>query len=350
MRTRPFHPLHTGIPGSLFPTKTMQTNHENGGERTLTVPPSQSGERLDLFLAQEEGFGTRSQIKRAIEGGWIRVDGVEVKPNYRLKGGDLVSVVREEPAEYDLTPEDLPLDIRYEDPHLLVVNKGAGMVVHPAAGNYGGTLVNALLFHCTDLSGIGGAKRPGIVHRLDKDTSGLMVVAKSDEAHTGLARQFKEHLIAKIYRVLVHGDPRKSEGTIDLPIGRHPVDRKKMSTGSKRGKESLTHWRVEERYGIATLLAVRIETGRTHQIRVHLNTIGYPVVGDTIYGNSARRIATVQDSTGQRILKQVHRQALHASELHFRHPITDVPLQFTSELPDDMAQVCAALQQRERNA
>jgi len=316
----------------------------------LTVPSSQSGERLDLFLARQGGLGTRSQIKRAIEGGRIRVGGVTVKPQYRLKSGDLISVARETPEEYDLVPEDLPLDIRYEDAHLLVINKRSGMVVHPAAGNYAGTLVNALLFHCTDLSGIGGVKRPGIVHRLDKNTSGLMVVAKSDEAHVNLARQFKEHRVTKIYRALVHGDPKESEGVIDLPIGRHPVDRKKMSTGSRRGKESLTFWRVEDRYGIATLLAVRIETGRTHQIRVHLNAIGYPVAGDTVYGNSPRRIAMVQDTAARTALMQMRRQALHASELHFRHPITDAPLHCVSELPDDMAQVCAALAQRGNDA
>jgi len=280
----------------------------------------------------------------------IRVGGLDVKPKYPLKSGDLILIVREEPAEYDLAPEELPLDIRYEDAHILVVNKLAGMVVHPAAGNRSGTLVNALLFHCTDLSGIGGVKRPGIVHRLDKNTSGLMVVAKSDPAHANLANQFKEHLITKIYRALVHGNPQGTEGIIDLPIGRHPVDRKKMSTGSKRGKESLTRWRVEQRYGIATLLGVRIETGRTHQIRVHLNAIGYPVVGDTVYGNSKRRIEVVKDNALQVTLRKMHRQALHSSELRFRHPITDNPMHFSSELPDDMAQVCAVLGKGESDA
>ena len=224
------------------------------------------------------------------------------------------------------------------------------MVVHPAAGNYGGTLVNALLFHCTDLSGIGGVKRPGIVHRLDKNTSGLMVVAKSDAAHLGLATQFKEHRVRKIYRVLVHGEPKEPEGVVSLPIGRHPVDRKKMSTGSRRGKDSLTHWQVEERYGIATLLAVRIETGRTHQIRVHMNAIGYPVVGDTVYGNSKKRIVMVPDNAGQTALKQMRRQALHASELSFYHPISGEIRHFSAPLPNDIVRVCTALKERSGHA
>lgn len=329
-------------------TMAMRTTPGDDGTFLLTVPPAQSGERLDVFLSLQ-GLGTRSQIKRGIEGGRIQVGDTTVKPKYRLKNGDLIRVLPEEPEEYDCAPEDLPLDIRYEDPHILVVNKPSGMVVHPAAGNRSGTLVNALLFHCADLSGIGGVKRPGIVHRLDKNTSGLMVVAKSDAAHVNLAKQFKEHLVTKIYRVLVHGDPKEAEGVINLPIGRHPVDRKKMSTGSRRGKESLTRWRVEERYGIATLLGVRIETGRTHQIRVHLNAIGYPVVGDAVYGNSKKRIAMVNDNAGQTALKQMRRQALHSSELSFRHPATGDPLHFSSGLPDDMAQVCAALERRGRD-
>ena len=324
----------------------MQPIPDDDGETILKVPSPQSGERLDIFLSHTGLFGTRSQIKRAIEHGRITVDDAAVKPGYRLKDGDLIRARRAEPVAYDLAPENIPLDICHEDGHLLVVNKPAGMVVHPAAGNPGGTLVNALLFHCADLSGIGGVRRPGIVHRLDKNTSGLMVVAKSDAAHAGLSRQFKEHLVTKIYRVIVHGDPKESEGVVDLPIGRHPVDRKRMSTGSRRGKESLTRWRVEERYGIAALLSVRIETGRTHQIRVHLNAIGYPVVGDAVYGNSKKQIAMVQDNAGQTALKQMRRQALHASELRFHHPITTAPLCFSSPLPDDMARTCAALKER----
>ena len=312
-------------------------------EFKFSVSPAESGKRLDIFLSQREVFVTRSQVKRAIDEGQVQVNGAEPKPACRLKDGDTVIVRREEPKEYDLVPEEIPLDIIYEDGHILVVNKPHGMVVHPAAGNRSGTLVNALLFHCGDLSGIGGVKRPGIVHRLDKNTSGLMVVAKSDEAHIGLAKQFKEHLVKKIYRVLVHGDMKEEEGIINLSIGRHPVDRKKMSTNSRRGKESLTRWSVEERYNIATLLSVRIETGRTHQIRVHLNATGYPVVGDAVYGNSRKRIEAVRDNARQVALRKIRRQALHSSELCFHHPVTGDLMEFSSPLPHDMEMVCGEL-------
>jgi len=307
------------------------------------VSPAESGERLDVFLSGKDVLVTRSQVKRVIDDGQVLVNGAAVKPSCRLKNGDTVMVRMEAPEECALAPEEIPLDIIYEDAHLLVVNKPSGMVVHPAAGNRSGTLVNALLFHCRDLSGIGGIKRPGIVHRLDKNTSGLMVIAKSDEAHTGLAKQFKEHLVKKIYRVLVHGTIKGDEGIIDLSIGRHPVDRKKMSTNSKRGKESLTRWRVEERYTIATLLAVRIETGRTHQIRVHLNATGYPVIGDAVYGNSKKRIEAVKDNLLRVALRRLRRQALHSSELCFHHPVTGDVMDFSSPLPEDMEELCREL-------
>ncbi len=323
----------------------MKNNTTSANNETLIfiVSSAESGDRLDVFLSEKECFVTRSQVKRVIDNGKVQVNGVTVKPSFRLKDGDAVVVRREEPEEYDVVPENLPLDAVYEDAHIIVVNKPHGMVVHPAAGNRNGTLVNALLFHCRDLSGIGGVKRPGIVHRLDKDTSGLMVVAKSDEAHIDLARQFKKHLVRKIYRVLVHGDIREESGVIDLPIGRHPVDRKKMSTGSRKGRESLTRWSVEERYNIATLLSVRIETGRTHQIRVHLNAIGYPVIGDTVYGNSRKRIETIKDTLRKEILRKIRRQALHSSELCFRHPVTGDRMEFSSPLPHDMDLVCREL-------
>ncbi|MBW2631435.1 MAG: RluA family pseudouridine synthase [Deltaproteobacteria bacterium] len=317
-------------------------------ELKFRVSPAESGKRLDIFLSQRDVFVTRSQVKRAIDERQVQVNGVEVKPACRLKNGDMVIVRREKPKECDLVPEEIPLDIIYEDAHILVVNKPHGMVVHPAAGNRSGTLVNALLFHCGDLSGIGGVKRPGIVHRLDKNTSGLMVIAKSDKAHIGLAKQFKEHLVKKVYRVLVHGDMKEEEGIIDLSIGRHPVDRKKMSTNSRRGKESLTRWSVEERYNIATLLSVRIETGRTHQIRVHLNATGYPVVGDAVYGNSKKRIEAIKDNIRQVALRKIRRQALHSSEFCFHHPVTGNLMDFSSPLPHDMELVCGELRNSEK--
>ncbi len=216
------------------------------------------------------------------------------------------------------------------------------MVVHPAAGNYSGTLVNALLFHCRSLSGIGGVMRPGIVHRLDKGTSGLMVVAKSDEAHRHLSEQFKNRLVSKHYTALVHGNLREDEGIVDAPVGRHPVERKKMSTKSRRGKEALTRWKVLERFGAFTLLEAKIDTGRTHQIRVHLGSLGHPVVGDSVYGGSKR---TVEAPAMRAALKKLTRQALHAGRLSFIHPVTEQAMSFESPLPADMAEVIRFLRE-----
>jgi len=281
------------------------------------------GKRLDIFLAARESSLSRSQIKRMIEDGSVLVNGNTVKAGYSLKRGDSVSLTPKEPAVLETQPQDLPLEILFEDSSIVVVDKPAGMVVHPAAGNYDGTLVNAILYHCRDLSGIGGVIRPGIVHRLDKDTSGLIVVAKTDEAHRELSEQFKQHLVTKVYYAFAFGNFKEDEGLIEAAVGRHPVDRKKMSVYSRRGKEALTRWKVLERYGFLSFLEIRIETGRTHQIRVHLQAIGYPVAGDDVYGVPA---------------PPLKRQFVHAAVLGFILPSTGKYAEFTSPLPADLQQ------------
>ncbi|MEN6318699.1 MAG: RluA family pseudouridine synthase [Syntrophaceae bacterium] len=303
------------------------------------ISSHEAGLRLDIFLSQK-GLGlSRSQIKKYVNDNLVRVNHTNAKVSCRLKQGDHVQISMREPAIYHALPEDIPLVVVYEDPHIIVVDKPAGMVVHPAAGNYEGTVVNAILYHCKDLSGIGGVLRPGIVHRLDKDTSGLLVVAKSDGAHQGLGGQFKRHEVRKTYKALVYGNPKEAEGIIDAPVGRHPVNRKKMSTRSRRSKEALTQWRVNERYGAATLLSVDIVTGRTHQIRVHLTALGYPVVGDSLYG-SPKRANAVDNPLVRSRLKSMKRQALHAGEIGFVHPITRQNMSFSSPLPEDITALC----------
>ena len=319
--------------------------HNEKEQLQFTIGQGEAGERLDIFLAHNANSFSRSQIQRVITEGNVRVNNLRVKSGYRLKEGDYVILTKEAPKNYDVMPENIPLTIIYEDSSIIVLEKPAGMVVHPAAGNYSGTIVNALLFHCKDLSGVGGVLRPGIVHRLDKQTSGLLIAAKSDTAHKALSKQFKKHIVKKVYKALVHGNVKDENGLIELPVGRHPTDRKKMSTKSKRGKMAITRWKVIDRYDIATLLDIEIETGRTHQIRVHLNTIGYPVIGDAVYGNSKKRTIEIKDEVTRNILKRIKRQALHASRIGFHHPIDDHYMEFSSPLPDDMAYVCEALRQ-----
>jgi 23S rRNA pseudouridine1911/1915/1917 synthase len=263
------------------------------------------------------------------------VNGGEPKPSRHLKAGDRVDVHLEPAVEAAAVPQDIPLDVVYEDASVIVVNKPAGMVVHPAPGNPDRTLVNALLFHCRDLSGIGGVLRPGIVHRLDKETSGLIVAAKTDDAHRKLSAQFEKHDVHKRYVALVWGDVRGSSGEIVLPVGRHPVDRKKMSTKSRRGKAALTLWKVRERFGAATLLDVEIQTGRTHQIRVHLAERGWPVIGDAVYGG-ASRLAAVRDAALRAAIKNLGRHALHAASLSFLHPQSADRMVFTAPIPDEL--------------
>jgi 23S rRNA pseudouridine1911/1915/1917 synthase len=273
----------------------------------------------------------------------IRVDSQPKKPGYRVKSGQRVTGVIPPPVAVEFQPEPIPLDIRYEDDHIIVVNKQAGLVVHPAAGHFSGTLVNGLLYHCPDLGGIGGELRPGIVHRLDKDTSGTLVVAKHGAAHTNLSRQFKSRKIQKQYLALVHGNLKKTIGSIKLPIGRHPVDRKRMSTVSPKGRTAETDWSVKEQFQGFTLLEVNLKTGRTHQIRVHCAALHHPIVGDKVYRPRKLEKTIVrnhlQSDTILQVLKSVKRQMLHAWRLSFRHPHTGEAVSFESPLPEDMAEI-----------
>ncbi len=292
---------------------------------TWKIPDEAVGERLDRFAAQMSGL-TRSAVQGLADDGAVTVNGKTASKNYRLRSGDEVTVTVPEPTVYEAKPENIPLDIVYEDADLLVVNKPKGMVVHPAAGNYDGTLVNALLFHCHDLSGINGVLRPGIVHRIDKDTSGLLIVAKNDRAHQGLAEQIKVHSFTRVYEAIVYGKLRDDSGTVNAPIGRHPIKRKQMAVTPVNSKPAVTHYEVIARYdgntrhGAFTHVRLRLETGRTHQIRVHMASIGHPVVGDAVYGPDAYQ-------------KELHGQCLHARTIGFVHPVTGAYLEFTSDLP-----------------
>ncbi|HEX2768870.1 MAG TPA: RluA family pseudouridine synthase [Geobacteraceae bacterium] len=293
--------------------------------------------RLDLVVGALEGL-TRSMARRLIEAGLVTVDGTKEKPSLKLRGGEKVIVTIPPPVPAEPAAETIPLEILYEDSDLVVVNKPAGMVVHPGAGNASGTLVNALLGHCHDLSGIGGELRPGIVHRIDKDTTGVLVVAKNDPAHRSLSHQFKEHTIKRVYLALVFGSPKADKGRIESVIGRHPVDRKRMSGAARRGKKAVTHWQAVSRYQGLTLMRLKLETGRTHQIRVHLCEAGHPLAGDTVYGGSGR-LATILDPQLRELIKGMGRQALHAKTLGFIHPATGEYLEFDTELPTDMARI-----------
>lgn len=306
------------------------------------VASQEGGRRLDVFLAQEETGLSRSQVKNVVEEGDILVNGATPKVSQKLKEGDVIELTLKPAKDAVAIAQDIPLDIIYEDDAIIVVNKPAGMVVHPAPGNPDQTLVNALLFHCNNLSGIGGVIRPGIVHRLDKGTSGLIVAAKTDEAHRKLAEQFEKHEVQKTYNALVWGDVKGNTGEIFLPVGRHATDRKKMSTKSRRGKEALTLWKVQERYGIATLLEVEIKTGRTHQIRVHLSSRGYGVIGDSVYGGAAKT-RDIKNAELKNALKKLNRQALHAAKLSFLHPTTGQRVIFAADTPEDLQDLCRKL-------
>jgi 23S rRNA pseudouridine1911/1915/1917 synthase len=308
----------------------------------LTVPEDSAGQRVDRFLASVLGTHSRSQIQRLIEDGHVQVAGRPAKSNQPVKSGQVVTVEVPEPVAPAAEPEDLPLQIVYEDSDLVVVDKPAGMVVHPAAGHASGTLVNALLHHVQDLSGIGGEQRPGIVHRLDRGTSGLMVVAKHNASHDELARQFHDREVEKEYFALVWGTVQAGR-RIDEPIGRDPADRKKMSARARRARSAVTRIAGAEHFGrVLTLARVAIHTGRTHQIRVHLSGIGHPVVGDSLYGGVHRRVPG-----DVRAVARLDRPFLHAARLAFKHPADGRRLEFTSELPEDLQRVLDDLRSRE---
>ena len=286
-----------------------------------TVCETDGETRIDVFAAGAAGV-TRSRAAALVSEGLVSVNGKTVSKSCKVKKGDTVEVITvSDPKEYDIVPENIPLDIAYEDEDLLVVNKPKGMVVHPAAGNYSGTLVNALMFHCgSSLSGINGVMRPGIVHRIDKNTSGLLMVAKNDLAHTGLAAQIKAHSFMREYEAVVYGNIKDEEGTVNAPIGRHPIKRKQMAVVNG-GREAVTHYKVIERFDGFTHIGVRLETGRTHQIRVHMAYIGHPVAGDEVYGP-------------KKVITELGGQCLHAKKIGFTHPRTGEYMEFDSPLPD----------------
>lgn len=309
---------------------------------TILVDELDSGKRLDLFITSRISVCSRSIAASLIRKGEIRVQGAAKKPGYRIRAGDEICGLIPPTETALFEPEPVKIDILYEDDYIIVVNKEPGLVVHPAPGHYSGTLVNGLLYHCPELEGVGVELRPGIVHRLDKDTSGVLVVAKNAAAHNNLVRQFKSRKVKKEYLALVHGEMESNSGTISLPIGRHPVDRKKMSTKSRKSRAAETTWRVKERFDRATLVELNLKTGRTHQIRVHCAAVNHPIVGDTVYGG---RKAGKKVSSGKDLLRTVSRQMLHARRLGFAHPKTESTVSFEAPIPQDMEELINALRQ-----
>lgn len=298
---------------------------------TFVVTTEEQGTRLDVLLTSRFQELSRSHLQKIIASGLVAVNGKASKANYKAQSEDRISITFSEAKPVEIVAESIPLDILYEDTDIIVVNKPRGMVVHPATGNYQGTLVNALLDHCQDLSGINGEIRPGIVHRLDKDTSGVIVAAKNDHAHLSLAEQIKNRTASRKYIAIVHGNIAEEQGIINAPLGRHPSDRKKMAVTFSNSKEAITRFRVCERFVNFTLVECKLQTGRTHQIRVHMQYIGHPVVGDPKYGPEKKRFA-------------IAGQALHSAELSLKHPTTGQDMLFTAPLPQDMADILKQLQ------
>jgi len=326
IETRPFRPIFLFV----------------GGSQTIDIrlQPAHAGWRLDRALADTVPTLSRERLKSLIRSGAVEASGKPLRdPATKVRGNESFRVAVPEPTPAHNEPQDIPLEILFEDEHLLIVDKPAGLVVHPAAGNLDGTLVNALLHHCAGkLSGIGGVARPGIVHRIDKDTSGLLVVAKTDVAHEGLAKQFAAHSIDRRYLAIVSGIPKTGEGKVDAPLARSSTNRKKIAiVEGARGKRAVTHWKRLNVLRDAALVECRLETGRTHQVRVHMASIGHPLVGDPVYGRSGK-------SHGK-LLKELgfHRQALHAAELAFTHPVTKRRMSFASPMPPDIEELFHAL-------
>lgn len=313
----------------------------------FNVSSKDRGQRLDSFLSQHAGSLSRSYIRRLITKGYIKVDGRIKKPSYRLKLGEEVKLNLPKPQALDITPESLPLDILYEDRDIVAVNKPAGMVVHPGPGHFTGTLVHGLLAKLSDLSGIGGYLRPGIVHRLDKDTSGVLLVAKNDVAHKDISKQFKDHAVYKMYVALVYGVVKDEKGVITIPIGRHPKDRKRISVHTIYPRSAQTEWQIKKKFADLTLLDLVLKTGRTHQVRVHLSAKGHPVVGDPVYAKK-KWLLSVRNQKIREILRGIKRQLLHAHILGLRHPRTKAYIEFVSPLPEDMMQVIEAIQRMEK--
>ena len=317
---------------------------QDSQEIELFVADDDAGKRLDSFISEGTDL-SRSAAVRLIEDLRVCVSGRAVSKKYKLCAGDVVVVSLPEPEPTEAEPENIPINIVYEDSDIIVVNKEQGMVVHPAPGNYSGTLVNALLYHCGEsLSGIGGVIRPGIVHRIDKDTGGLLVVAKNDAAHLFLSEQLKFHGVSRIYYAIVRGNFKEDSGTVNAPIGRHPIDRKKMAviplTSDKRSREAVTHWSVVERFGRYTLVRCELETGRTHQIRVHMAHIGHSLLGDETYG-----VSSDKDPVEKRCKKYLLGQCLFAAELALTHPATKERMCFKAELPDNFKAILDILKE-----
>ena len=311
----------TAFERDAFDSDELEGNGSETEERMITIPKDGNGQRVDKFLAEALPEFSRSYLQKLLKDGQVLANGREVKPNYKLSTDEILSVSLPENEDLNVEPEDLPVEVLYEDSDVILVNKGKGMVVHPAAGHNKGTLVNFLLYHCKgELSGINGVLRPGIVHRIDKDTTGVLIACKNDKAHRALAEQLKEHTIVRKYRAIVLGSLPEDESTIHTTIGRHPTDRKKMSVHCKNGKDAITHYRVLQRFSNYTYVECQLETGRTHQIRVHMASIGHPLLGDTVYGPEKSKY-------------KLEGQCLHAMVFGFIHPSTSEYMEFEAPLP-----------------